>query len=177
MMRGSKIHFVPGWDCHGLPIEIKVLSELGGKAQNLSAVEIREKARSFAEEAIKKQRSAFIRWGIMADWTNCYYTFDGKYEAKQLRIFYQMYEKGLIYRSYKPVFWSPSSRTALAEAELEYNPEHVSRSVYVKFPVLKPSPKLVSLIDGSSPVSFLVWTTQPWTIPANQAVCYMPDAK
>ncbi|KAF0886949.1 SYIM protein, partial [Crocuta crocuta] len=177
MMRGSKIHFVPGWDCHGLPIEIKVLSELGGKAQNLSAIEIREKARSFAKAAIEKQRSAFIRWGIMADWNNCYYTFDGKYEAKQLRIFYQMYEKGLIYRSYKPVFWSPSSRTALAEAELEYNPEHVSRSIYVKFPLMKPSPKLASLIDGSSPVSFLVWTTQPWTIPANQAVCYMPDSK
>ncbi|KAF6073336.1 isoleucyl-tRNA synthetase 2, mitochondrial [Phyllostomus discolor] len=177
MMRGSKVHFVPGWDCHGLPIEVKVLSELGGKAQNLSAVEIREKARSFARAAIEKQRSAFIRWGVMADWDNCYYTFDGKYEAKQLRIFYQMYEKGLIYRSYKPVFWSPSSRTALAEAELEYNPEHVSRSVYVKFPLLKPAPKLASLIDGSAPASCLVWTTQPWTIPANQAVCYMPDAK
>ncbi|KAK1328081.1 hypothetical protein QTO34_012504 [Cnephaeus nilssonii] len=177
MMRGSKIHFVPGWDCHGLPIEVKVLSELGGKAQNLSAMEIREKARSFAKAAIEKQKSAFIRWGIMADWNNCYYTFDGSYEAKQLRIFYQMYDKGLIYRSYKPVFWSPSSRTALAEAELEYNPQHVSRSVYVKFPLLKPAPKLASLIDGSSPVSILVWTTQPWTIPANQAVCYMPDAK
>ncbi|KAM8816211.1 isoleucine--tRNA ligase, mitochondrial [Rhynchonycteris naso] len=177
MMRGSKVHFVPGWDCHGLPIEIKVLSELGAKAQNLSVVEIREKARSFAKAAIEKQRSAFIRWGIMADWNNCYYTFDGSYEAKQLRIFYQMYDKGLIYRSYKPVFWSPSSRTALAEAELEYNPEHISRSIYVKFPLLKPGPKLASLIDGSSPISFLVWTTQPWTIPANQAVCYMPDAK
>lgn len=177
MMRGSKIHFVPGWDCHGLPIEIKVLSELGGKAQNLSAVEIREKARSFAKAAIEKQKSAFIRWGIMADWNNCYYTFDGKYEAQQLRIFYQMYDKGLVYRSYKPVFWSPSSRTALAEAELEYNPEHVSRSIYVKFPLLKSSPKLASLLDGSSPVSVLIWTTQPWTIPANQAVCYMPDAK
>ncbi|XP_023614364.1 isoleucine--tRNA ligase, mitochondrial [Myotis lucifugus] len=177
MMRGSKIHFVPGWDCHGLPIEVKVLSELGEKAQDLSAMEIREKARSFAKAAIEKQRSAFIRWGIMADWNNCYYTFDGSYEAKQLRIFYQMYDKGLIYRSYKPVFWSPSSRTALAEAELEYNPQHVSRSVYVKFPLSKPAPKLASLIDGSSPVSILVWTTQPWTIPANQAVCYMPDAK
>ncbi|XP_020140016.2 isoleucine--tRNA ligase, mitochondrial [Microcebus murinus] len=177
MMSGSKIHFVPGWDCHGLPIEIKVLSELGGKGQNLSAMEIREKAKTFAKAAIEKQKSAFIRWGIMADWNNCYYTFDGKYEAKQLRIFYQMYDKGLVYRSYKPVFWSPSSRTALAEAELEYNPKHVSRSIYVKFPLLKPSPKLASLIDSSSPVSILVWTTQPWTIPANQAVCYMPESK
>ncbi|XP_053462359.1 isoleucine--tRNA ligase, mitochondrial [Nycticebus coucang] len=177
MMSGSKIHFVPGWDCHGLPIEIKVLSELGSKAQSLSAVEIREKARSFAKAAIEKQKSAFLRWGIMADWNNCYHTFDAKYEARQLRIFYQMYDKGLVYRSYKPVFWSPSSRTALAEAELQYNPEHVSRSVYVKFPLLKPSPKLASLLDSSSPVNILVWTTQPWTIPANQAVCYMPESK
>ncbi|KAM4861959.1 LOW QUALITY PROTEIN: isoleucine--tRNA ligase, mitochondrial [Thomomys bottae] len=177
MMRGSKIHFVPGWDCHGLPIELKVLSELGGRAQNLSAMEIREKARSFAQAAIEKQKAAFTRWGIMADWNDCYHTFDREYEAKQLRIFYQMYDKGLIYRSYKPVFWSPSSRTALAEAELEYNPEHVSRSVYVKFPLLEPSPKLAPLADGSSPISVLIWTTQPWTIPANQAVCYMPEAK
>ncbi|XP_048212509.1 isoleucine--tRNA ligase, mitochondrial [Perognathus longimembris pacificus] len=177
MMRGSKIHFVPGWDCHGLPIELKVLSELGGKAQNLSAMEIREKARSFAKAAIEKQKAAFTRWGIMADWNNCYHTFDKEYEAKQLRVFYQMYDKGLVYRSYKPVFWSPSSRTALAEAELEYNPEHVSRSVYVKFPLLEPSPKLAPLTDGSSPISVLIWTTQPWTIPANEAVCYMPEAK
>ncbi|KAK2086658.1 Isoleucine--tRNA ligase, mitochondrial [Saguinus oedipus] len=176
MMTGSKIHFVPGWDCHGLPIEVKVLAELGGEAQNLSAIEIREKARSFAKVAIEKQKLAFIHWGIMADWNNCYFTFDGKYDAKQLRNFYQMYEKGLVYRSSKPVFWSPSSRTALAEAELEYNPEHVSHSIYVKFHLLKPSSKLASLIDGSSPVSFLVWTTQPWTIPANQAVCYMPES-
>ncbi|XP_004699964.1 isoleucine--tRNA ligase, mitochondrial [Echinops telfairi] len=177
MMRGSKVHFVPGWDCHGLPIEIKVLSELGGKAQNCSAMEIRGKARAFAKAAIEKQKSAFVRWGIMADWNNCYYTFDEKYEAQQLRIFYEMHEKGLVHRSYKPVFWSPSSRTALAEAELEYNPEHVSRSIYVKFPILKPPPVLASLIDDSSPVSVLVWTTQPWTIPANQAICFMQEAK
>lgn len=176
MMNGAKIHFVPGWDCHGLPIEVKVLAELGEKAQDLSPVEIREKARSFAKAAIEKQKAAFIRWGIMADWNNCYYTFDGKYEAKQLKIFYQLYEKGLIYRSYKPVFWSPSSRTALAEAELEYNSKHVSRSIYVKFPLLKPPPKLASLIDGASPISVLIWTTQPWTIPANEAICYKPDS-
>ncbi|XP_072503903.1 isoleucine--tRNA ligase, mitochondrial isoform X1 [Notamacropus eugenii] len=176
MMRGSKVHFVPGWDCHGLPIELKALSELGEKAQNLSPMEIRKTARAFAEAAIEKQKSAFIRWGVMADWDNCYYTFDGKYEAQQIKMFYQMYAKDLIYRAYKPVFWSPSARTALAEAELEYNPEHVSHSVYVKFPLLKPPPLLASVLDNSSPVSAIIWTTQPWTIPANQAVCYMPES-
>ncbi|XP_044527572.1 isoleucine--tRNA ligase, mitochondrial [Gracilinanus agilis] len=177
MMRGLKVHFVPGWDCHGLPIELKALSELGEKAQNLSPVEIRKKARAFAEAAIEKQKSAFIRWGIMADWNNCYHTFDGKYEAQQFKTFYQMYAKDMIYRAYKPVFWSPSARTALAEAELEYNPKHISRSVYVKFPLVKPPPLLASGLDGLSPVSAIIWTTQPWTIPANQAVCYMPESK
>ncbi|XP_028903136.1 isoleucine--tRNA ligase, mitochondrial [Ornithorhynchus anatinus] len=177
MMRGSKVHYVPGWDCHGLPIELKALSEFGGDTQSLSPMEIREKAREFAKAAIAKQKSAFIRWGVMADWDNCYYTFDGKYEARQLKVFHQMYDKGLVYRDFKPVFWSPSARTALAEAELEYVPEHVSRSVYVRFPLLNPPPQLASLLDGSSPVSVLIWTTQPWTIPANQAVCYMPKLK
>ncbi|XP_065689968.1 isoleucine--tRNA ligase, mitochondrial [Patagioenas fasciata] len=175
MMRGYKVHYVPGWDCHGLPIELKALSEVRG-AENLSPMEIRQKAREFSERAIEKQKSAFIRWGVMADWDNCYRTSDPKYEANQLRVFYKMYDKGLIYQDYKPVFWSPSTKTALAEAELEYNEKHVSRAVYVKFPLLKSPPKLASVIDGSSPASVLVWTTQPWTVPANQAVCYMPDS-
>ncbi|XP_053315629.1 isoleucine--tRNA ligase, mitochondrial [Spea bombifrons] len=177
MMRGYRVSYVPGWDCHGLPIELKALADLGEEADSLSAIEIRRKARNFAEKAIEKQRDSFIRWGVMADWDNCYYTFDPKYEAKQLDIFYKMYEKGHIYQDYKPVFWSPSTRTALAEAELEYNQEHVSRSVFAKFPVQKPPPKLASMMDGSSQVSALIWTTQPWTIPANQAVCYMPDTE
>ncbi|POI34777.1 hypothetical protein CIB84_001471 [Bambusicola thoracicus] len=153
MMRGYKVHYVPGWDCHGLPIELKALSEVKG-AENLSPVEIRQKAKEFAERAIEKQKAAFIRWGIMADWANCYRTFDPKYEANQLRVFHKMYDKGFIYQDYKPVFWSPSAKTALAEAELEYNEQHVSRSVYMKFPLLKPPPKLASVIgvdlaDGS----------------------------
>ncbi|KAF4798611.1 Isoleucine--tRNA ligase [Turdus rufiventris] len=153
VMRGYKVHYVPGWDCHGLPIELKALSEVKG-AENLSPMEIRKRARAFAEKAIEKQKSAFVRWGVMADWANCYLTFDPKYEANQLRVFYKMYDKGLIYRDYKPVFWSPSTKTALAEAELEYNEQHVSRSVYVKFPLLKSPPKLTSVIgtdlaDGS----------------------------
>ncbi|KAH1173168.1 isoleucine--tRNA ligase, mitochondrial [Mauremys mutica] len=175
MMRGYKVHYVPGWDCHGLPIELKALSELK-ETQNLSPMEIRQRAKEFAERAIEKQKSAFIRWGIMADWANCYHTFDRKYEAKQLSIFHKMYDKGYIYQDYKPVFWSPSANTALAEAELEYNQQHVSRSVYIKFPLLKLPPKLASVIAGCSTVSLLIWTTQPWTIPANQAICYMPDS-
>ncbi|XP_015280848.1 PREDICTED: isoleucine--tRNA ligase, mitochondrial isoform X2 [Gekko japonicus] len=176
VMRGYKVHYVPGWDCHGLPIELKALSEFEG-TQHLSAMEIRQRAKEFAQKVIEKQKSAFIRWGVMADWENSYYTFDKKYEAKQLSIFHQMYDKGDIYQDYKPVFWSPSTNTALAEAELEYNQQHISRSVYVRFPLLKPPPKLASLIDGMPPVSLIIWTTQPWTIPANQAVCYMPNSE
>ncbi|XP_048353464.1 isoleucine--tRNA ligase, mitochondrial isoform X1 [Sphaerodactylus townsendi] len=176
MMRGYTVHYVPGWDCHGLPIELKALSELEG-TQHLSAMEIRQRAKEFAQKVIEKQKSAFIRWGIMADWENSYHTFDKKYEAKQLSIFHQMYDKGYIYQDYKPVFWSPSTNTALAEAELEYNEQHVSRSVYVRFPLLKAPPKLASLIDGAPAASLIVWTTQPWTIPANQAVCYMPNSE
>ncbi|XP_069464691.1 isoleucine--tRNA ligase, mitochondrial [Ambystoma mexicanum] len=175
MMRGYKVNYVPGWDCHGLPIELRALGDLGEGTLNLSSVEIRQKAKEYAEKAIEKQKSAFTRWGVMADWNNCYHTFDKTYEAKQLNVFYKMFEKGYIYRDYKPVFWSPSSRTALAEAELEYNQQHISRSVYAKFILIKSPPKLASLIEGSSSLSALVWTTQPWTIPANQAICYMPE--
>lgn len=175
MMRGKIVHFIPGWDCHGLPIELRALAECGEQAKTLSPMEIRQKAREFAERTIERQRAAFIRWGVMADWDNCYYTFDKQYEAKQLEVFHQMFDKGYIYQDYKPVFWSPSTRTALAEAELEYNQQHVSRSVYVKFPLLKTPSKITS--ENASSINVLIWTTQPWTIPANQAVCYMPNAK
>lgn len=175
VLRGRQVHYVPGWDCHGLPIELKALGDLG--TNELTPVQIRQKAREFAEKAISRQRAAFQRWGVMADWDNCYYTFDGKYEAAQLKVFQEMHNKGLIYQDYKPVFWSPSSRTALAEAELEYNPEHVSRSLYITFPLLTLPAKLTAKADGLSNVSALIWTTQPWTIPANQAVCYMPKVQ
>ncbi|KAM9466594.1 isoleucine--tRNA ligase, mitochondrial isoform 2-T2 [Clarias gariepinus] len=175
MLRGRKVNYVPGWDCHGLPIELKALGELN--TTHLSPLQIRQKAREFAESAITRQRAAFQRWGVMADWENCYYTFNGAYEAAQLRVFQDMHSKGLIYQDYKPVFWSPSSRTALAEAELEYNPEHVSTAVYATFPLNTLPPKLASSAGELGKVCVLVWTTQPWTIPANQAVCYMPKAQ
>lgn len=174
MLRGRQVHYIPGWDCHGLPIEMKALGQLG--TSGLTPLQIRQKAREFAEGAISRQRAAFERWGVMADWGQCYYTFDRQYEATQLQVFQEMHSKGVIYQDYKPVFWSPSTRTALAEAELEYNPEHVSRAVYATFPVKTPPPKLASSEEWSN-VAALIWTTQPWTIPANQAVCFMPNAK
>uniref|UniRef100_A0AAR2JTR6 isoleucine--tRNA ligase n=1 Tax=Pygocentrus nattereri TaxID=42514 RepID=A0AAR2JTR6_PYGNA len=175
MLRGRKVHYVPGWDCHGLPIELKALGEL--QTKELTPLQIRQKAREFAEGAIARQRAAFQRWGVMADWQNCYYTFNGQYEAAQLRVFEDMHSKGLIYQDYKPVFWSPSTRTALAEAELEYNTEHVSKAVYATFPLTTLPSKLASSLGALGKVSVLVWTTQPWTIPANQAVCFMPKAQ
>ncbi|XP_030248142.1 isoleucine--tRNA ligase, mitochondrial isoform X3 [Sparus aurata] len=175
MLRGRQVHYIPGWDCHGLPIELKALGELA--TSGLDPLQIRHKARAFAEQAIARQKAAFQRWGVMADWDQCYYTYDGAYEAAQLKVFQEMHNKGLIYQDYKPVFWSPSSRTALAEAELEYNPEHVSRAIYATFPLITLPPKITSEAAGLENVSVLVWTTQPWTIPANQAVCYMPNAQ
>ncbi|KAM9340808.1 isoleucine--tRNA ligase, mitochondrial [Symphorus nematophorus] len=174
MLRGRQVHYVPGWDCHGLPIELKALGELG--TSGLSPLQIRQKARAFAGVAIARQKAAFQRWGVVADWDQCYYTYDGAYEAAQLKVFQEMHSKGFIYQDYKPVFWSPSSGTALAEAELEYNPEHVSRAVYVTFPLSTLPPNIASEA-GLENVSVLVWTTQPWTIPANQAVCYMPNTQ
>lgn len=173
MLRGRQVHYIPGWDCHGLPIELKALGDLG--TSGLTPLQIRKKAREFAEGAIARQRAAFQRWGVMADWDQCYYTYDGAYEAAQLKVFQEMHNKGFVYQDYKPVFWSPSSRTALAEAELEYNPEHVSRAIYATFPLSTLPPEIAS--KGLEGVSVLVWTTQPWTIPANQAVCYMPNAQ
>lgn len=175
MLRGRQVHYIPGWDCHGLPIELKALGELG--TSGLSPLQIRQKAREFAEGAIARQRAAFQRWGVMADWDKCYYTFDGAYEAAQLKVFQEMHGKGLIYQDYKPVFWSPSSGTALAEAELEYNPQHVSKAIYATFALATLPPKLAAGSGEPGGVSALVWTTQPWTIPANQAVCFMPNAQ
>ncbi|KAJ7988940.1 hypothetical protein DPEC_G00314400 [Dallia pectoralis] len=175
MLRGRQVHYVPGWDCHGLPIELKALGELG--TAGLTPLQVRQKAREFAEGAITRQRAAFQRWGVMADWDNCYYTFDGSYEAAQLKVFQDMHSKGLVYQDYKPVFWSPSTRTALAEAELEYNPEHMSKAIYVTFALSTVPPKVAEVAGELGSISLLVWTTQPWTIPANQAVCFMPNTQ
>nr|NP_648837.2 Isoleucyl-tRNA synthetase, mitochondrial [Drosophila melanogaster]AAF49539.2 Isoleucyl-tRNA synthetase, mitochondrial [Drosophila melanogaster] len=162
---GQRVNYIPGWDCHGLPIELKATSTAPGQ----SAQEIRQKSRAFAWEAIKSQKEEFSSWGILANWQkdNIYMTFQPEFIVNQLEMFYNLYEKGLVYRDLKPVYWSPSSRTALAEAELEYDANHISPSVYVRF-ALNPS----SFDVKDKQIYALVWTTTPWTLPSNQAICY-----
>ncbi|XP_069680707.1 isoleucine--tRNA ligase, mitochondrial [Periplaneta americana] len=171
LLQGYRIHYIPGWDCHGLPIELKALD---GRT-DLSAVEIRKKAEQFARAAISEQKDAFCSWGVMADWDTSYFTFDKSYVKNQLQQFLKLYEMGLVYRDVKPVFWSPSSRTALAEAELEYNPAHRSTAVTVRLAMQRIPDSLQASVPNNTPLFALVWTTTPWTLPANQAVCFSPD--
>ncbi|CAI5466670.1 unnamed protein product [Closterium sp. Yama58-4] len=172
MLRGRKVKFVPGWDCHGLPIELKVLQSMDNKArQGLTPIKLRKKAAQFALKTVDKQREAFRRYGVWADWEHPYLTLRPAYEAAQLGVFARMVLNGHIYRGRKPVHWSPSSRTALAEAELEYPDVHVSRSIYTTFPLRSLSsslpPSLAPLLPS---LALAIWTTTPWTIPGNAAV-------
>ena len=132
-MRGYAINFIPGWDCHGLPIEVKALSSQ--QIGTMSAPDIRAAAKRFALSAMKQQRTDFIRWGIMGDWQNSYLTLQPTFEDNQLGVFWNMYQRNLIYRGLRPVLWSPSSQTALAEAEVEYDEQHISPSLYALFEV------------------------------------------
>nr|CAD7263658.1 unnamed protein product [Timema shepardi] len=172
LLQGHKVHYVPGWDCHGLPIELKVLQGDSAKQSSLSAIDVRKKARDVAVEAIAKQQSVFRCWGILADWDDCYYTFDTRYIKNQLWQFFHMFQLGLIFRDMKPVFWSPSSRTALAEAELEYNPSHRSTAVTARLRLTRLPEPLGA--HTSEEVFALVWTTTPWTLPLTQAICFNP---
>lgn len=177
---GYKVRFRPGWDCHGLPIELKIGKQQGNAAIR-SPLEIRSAARIVADEAIGKQMNAFRRWGVTADWENPYITKSSKYVAAQLDIFGQLVEQKLVYRSFKPVYWSPSSNTALAESELEYNEKHQSTSVYFRFKLINFSSSDV-IWSSSSPSKLsqyfaLTWTTTPWTLPLNNAICVSPTIK
>ena len=191
MMRGRRVRFVPGWDCHGLPIEVKALEKLkaeseksgagvqaanaGDAASSLTPIEVRRLARDFALAAIDEQRTAFKRWGIMGEWDTPYITMNPSYESAQLGVFSQMVQRGLIFRGLKPVFWSPVSRTALAEAELEYVDDHVSPSLYVAFPIPSSSlapPAVAAGLSSYPSLRALIWTTTPWTLPGNLAISY-----
>src|SRR5437016_12202121 len=180
-MEGYQVPFVPGWDCHGLPIEHQVLKELGAKKKTLGKTEIRQLCREYAEKYFKIQREEFQRLGVLGDWHNPYLTMTHDYEAAVLREVGKFVKGGGVYKGKKPVLWCPVDETALAEAEVEYE-EHTSPSIYVKFP-LENSPQVLSsraVLGVNFPsdvktVSIVIWTTTPWTLPANQAVCLHPD--
>ena len=171
-IQGKSIRYVPGWDCHGLPIEHQVTKKL--KSKDITKLEIRNLCKEYAMKFVNKQKEEFIRLGVVSDWNNPYLTINPSFEANQISVFSDMFFKGYIYRGMKPVNWSPSSQTALAEAELEYPDNHISKSVYVKFPVLKKSyPNEIK--ETCDNLNFLVWTTTPWTLPANKALSLNQD--
>lgn len=176
VLNGKQVHYIPGWDCHGLPIELKVLQSMKSKErQSLTPIKLRERAAAFAKETVEKQSVGFQRFGVFGDFEHPYLTLAPEFESAQIRVFGEMFRQGFIFRGRKPVHWSPSSRTALAEAELEYPDNHVSKSIYVSFNVESPSDSLQEFHSEDSPVKIAIWTTTPWTIPANMAVAVNPE--
>jgi isoleucyl-tRNA synthetase len=170
-MLGKRAPYVPGWDCHGLPIEYKVVKESRG----ISPLEIRKRSEAFARKFIDIQRKQFKRLGVFGDWEHPYLTMDPKYEAEILRAFAVFVEEGLVYQSKKPVFWSTGAQTALAEAEVEYQDREDS-AVYVRFPVPNEDVRRIGLPEGKR-LSIAIWTTTPWTLPANLAIAVDPKAE
>ncbi|KAI0011930.1 isoleucyl-tRNA synthetase [Xylariaceae sp. FL0662B] len=172
IQQGRQVDYIPGWDCHGLPIELKALEN--SKDVKLTPLEIRKAARNLASNTVLKQMKSFRSYGVMADWDRRWTTMDAVFEIRQLRLFQQMAKQGLIYRRFKPVYWSPSSRTALAEAELEYRDDHISNAAWVRFPITdewRTLPGLEALRDKVQGQLFaVIWTTTPWTLPANRAI-------
>jgi isoleucyl-tRNA synthetase len=176
LLCGRKARYVLGWDCHGLPIELKVLQNIKAEERaNLTPLQLRKRAKEFALQTIGEQATVFKRLGVWGDYENAYYTLKPEYEAAQISVFGKMALKGYIYRGLKPVYWSPSSHTALAEAELEYPENHISRSIYVAFPVIKASEKLQAAIADTNNLHAVIWTTTPWTIPANLGISANPS--
>lgn len=174
-MEGYRTPYVPGWDCHGLPIEHQVDKELGPKKREMTKDQIRKLCRKYAEKYVNIQREEFKRLGVFGDWDNPYITMDYIYEADIVRELGKVFERGLAYRGLKPVYWCINCVTALAEAEVEYD-EHKSLSVYVKFPCNDDFSKAISeLKDVNKPTHVLIWTTTPWTLPANLAIAMHPN--
>src|SRR6187399_2755725 len=176
-MSGFDSPYVPGYDCHGLPIELKVDRELGPKKREMSAADFRRACRAYAERFIGVMTEEFQRLGIFGDWAHPYLTMNFKYQAAIARAFGKCVERGLVYKGKKPVHWCIHCRTALAEAEVEYD-DHTSPSIYVAFPLSQASvDELHTRIPalGGRDVSVLIWTTTPWTIPSNLAVAFHPE--
>jgi len=171
-MRGFRTPYVPGWDCHGLPIEQKVARQIQEGGEDVSTSERRARCDAFSEGWIKTQTAQFKRLGVQADWANQYKTKDPAYEADIIRTFASFVEQDIVFRSKKPVYWSIPFETALAEAEIEYR-DHTSLAIWVKFAVPADQAEKFGL-PTDKPVSFVIWTTTPWTIPANLAIALHP---
>ena len=173
---GYNSPFVPGWDTHGLPTEIKARAKYGAeKSKSMTDMELRKLCREFVLEYVERQKDGFKRLGVFGDWKNPYITLKPEYEAKQIRTFAKMAEKeGTIYRGLRPVYWCPSCETALAEAEIEYSNDKCD-SIYVKFKVSKDNGKLSKLGADIGNTHFIIWTTTAWTLPGNVAICVGKD--
>lgn len=173
-MSGYKSPFIPGWDTHGLPTELKARAKVGAqKASSLSDIELRKICHDFANGYVNDQRDQFKRLGILAQWDKPYITFLKEFEAKQIEVFSEMACNGHIYKGLKPVYWCPECRTALAEAEIEYS-EDKCYSIYVKFQVSKDSKNILKDIPLDK-TYFVIWTTTTWTLPGNVAICVGPN--
>jgi len=170
-MAGFDTPYVPGWDCHGLPIELKVDNQLGSRKAKMSPAEIRAECRKYAEKYVEIQRREFMRLGVFGRWEDPYLTMSAQYEAAIARAFVDFLDRGYVYKGLKPVHWCLRDRTALAEAEVEYE-NHTSPSIWVRF-ALKSEPWSPALVGRK--VYALIWTTTPWTIPANMAIAFHPD--
>ena len=172
-MSGFDVPYVPGWDCHGLPIEHQVDKELGERKKSMTQVEIRRHCRKYAERFIDVQREQFKRLGVLGEWSDPYLTMTYGYEATIARELGRFFERGSVVKSKKPIYWCASCRTALAEAEVEYY-DHSSPSIYVKFPMEAHSQARFPELSGK-PAYVVIWTTTPWTLPANLAITLHPD--
>lgn len=173
-MAGFKAPFVPGWDTHGLPTELKARQKAGiGSSADISVVELRKLCEEFVTGYINDQREQFKRLGAIGEWDNPYITLKHEFEAEQIKVFAEMADKGYIYRGLKPVYWCPECKTALAEAEIEYA-EDPCHSIYVKFRVTDDLGKFAAMGIDPAKVSFVIWTTTTWTLPANVAICVGP---
>ena len=173
-MRGFDAPYVPGWDCHGMPIEHQLFKDLALTKSQIDQVSFRAKARVYAQRFVDVQREQFKRLGVLGDWSAPYLTMAPEYELAILRMFRELVSAGYIYRGKKPVFWCATCETALAEAEVEYE-DRQDTSIYVAFPIKRFTPPVVCNPDWNK-ASIVVWTTTPWTLPANVALCFHPTA-
>ncbi|WP_064580355.1 isoleucine--tRNA ligase [Streptobacillus moniliformis] len=164
-LQGFNAPYIPGWDTHGLPIEWKMIQDLGEKAKEMSPLELRNACKKYALKSVEMQKKDFIRLGILGDWNNPYITLNKEFEAEELRVFRDIYENGYVYKGLKPVYWSPTTETALAEAEIEYK-DVESDSIYVKMNLTDETNEKL----GVENAAVIIWTTTPWTIPANLAI-------